>query len=253
MKILLVDDESDLIEMLQWQLEEHGIEVQSATSGPEALRILRQYCYPIVVSDIRMPGMDGIELVKRAREICADVQCIFITGHGGRQIAVEAAKIGGFSYLQKPLSIEELIVAIDKAREKLELIQQIRSLRGNSQKNEEDVMARQTCSVIFEIMNISIRYWELVFGKTRAALAEESGLWSVTLDADTGCYRTRTLDRYMKISTIPKKPNYNNILNTGYFVLKKCDDTYPDLALQLKDKMARLIELQRDLEFLRCR
>jgi two-component system sensor histidine kinase ChiS len=249
-RILLVDDESDLIEMLQWQLAEEGFSVASATSGQEALEILKRERIAIVISDIRMPGMDGIELVRRAKEIIDDVQCIFITGHGGRKIAVEATKLGGFSYLQKPLSIQELVVAIEKAREKLDLLRALRALRQESEEREE-ILVREIRKTIFDIMNIAVRYWELAYGKTRAALAEESGVWSVQLDRDSGCYRTRTLDRYLKIPTIPKNPNYNKVLNTGSFVLRTCNRMYPDLDAQLQKQMARLIDLHRELEIVR--
>lgn len=249
-RVLLVDDESDLIEMLQWQLEEQGFSVASATSGQEALDILARDGIAIVISDIRMPGMDGIELVRRAKEIVEDVQCIFITGHGGRKIAVEATKLGGFSYLQKPLSIQEMVVAIEKAGEKLDLLRALRTMRRESEEREQ-VLIQEIRNTIFDIMNISVRYWELAYGKTRAALAEESSLWSVQLDRDSGCYRTRTLDRYLKIPTIPKNPNYNKVLNTGSFVLRTCDRMYPDLDSQLQKQMARLMELHREFEIAR--
>ena len=249
-RVLLVDDESDLIEMLQWQLEQQGFSVVSATSGQEAVEILAGEQIPIVISDIRMPGMDGIELVRRAKEIVEDVQCIFITGHGGRKIAVEATKLGGFSYLQKPLSIQELVVAIEKAAEKLTLLRALRAMKQESE-DREQVLVQEIRKTIFDIMNIAVRYWELAYGKTRAALAEESGLWSVQLDRDSGCYRTRTLDRYLKILSIPKNPNFHKVLNTGSFVLRTCNRMYPDLDSQLQKQMARLMELHRELEIAR--
>jgi YesN/AraC family two-component response regulator len=249
-EILLVDDESGSIESLQRLLQEHAYTVHTATSGEEALSILYNKSIPIVISDIRMPGMDGIELVKKAQKIVPDVQCIFITGYGGRKKAVEATKLGGFSYLQKPLSIDELIVAIWKAQEKLDLLRTIQTMKEKKQ-NKEQLVIQQIRNAIFDIMNISVRYWELSYGKTKVALAEESAIWTAMLDKDVGCYRTRTMDRYLKISTIPKNPNYNNVLNTGSFVLKKCPHGYPDLEKQLKTKMQQLIDLQRELEIIR--
>ena len=249
-EILLVDDESALIDSLQRLLQEHDYIVHTATSGEAALSVLYNKSIPIVISDIRMPGMNGIELVKKAQKIVPDVQCIFITGYGGRKIAVEATKLGGFSYLQKPLSIDELIVAIWKAQEKLDLLRTIKTMQGKKQ-NKEQLVIQQIRNAIFDIMNISVRYWELSYGKTKVALAEESAIWTAVLDKDIGCYRTRTMDRYLKISTIPKNPNYNNVLNTGSFVLKKCPHGYPDLEKQLKTKMQQLIDLQRELEIIK--
>ena len=241
----MVDDELGLIESIQRLLQEHAYTVHIATSGKEALSILADKSIPIVISDIWMLGMDGIELVKKAQEIVPDVQCIFITGYGGRKIAVEATKLGGFSYLHKPFSIDELIVAIGKAQEKLDLLRTIQTMQ-EEKKNKAQLVIQQIRNVIFDIMNISVRYWELSSRKTKVELAEESGIWTAVLDKDVGSYRTRTMDRYLKISTIPKNPNYNNVLNTGSFVLKNCPNGYPDLEKQLKTKMQQLMDLQRE-------
>ena len=248
-EILLVDDELGLIESLQRLLQEHAYIVHTAISGEAALSILNNKSIPIVISDIRMDGMDGIELVKKAQKIVPDVQCIFITGYGDRNIAVEATKLGGFSYLKKPLSIDELIVAIWKAQEKLDLLRTIQTMKEKKQ-NKKQLAIQQMRNIIFDLMNISVRYWELSSRKTKVELAEESGIWAVMLDKDVGCYRTRTMDRYLKISTIPKNPNYNNVLNTGSFVLNKCPHGYPDLEKQLKTKMQELMDLRREPEII---
>jgi len=249
-EILVVDDESGIIESLQKLLQEHAYIVHTATSGEAALSFLSNKSVHIVISDIRMPGMDGIELVRKAQKIVPDVQCIFITGYDGRKIAVEATKLGGFSYLKKPLSIDELIVAIWKAQEKLDLLRTIQKMKEKKQ-DKKQLILKQIPNAIFDIMNISVRYWELSCGKTKVELAEDSRIWTVMLDKDNGCYRTRTMDRYLKISTIPKNPNYNKVLNTGSFVLKKCPHDYPDLEKQLKTKMQQLIDLRREKETIR--
>ncbi len=246
--ILIVDDESDLLEMLQWQLQEFAYKVHTATSGEKAIEILYKKPIPIVISDIRMPGMDGIELVKKAKELRPDVQCIFITGHGGRKTAVEAAKLGAFSYLHKPLGVDELVVAIQKAWEKLELIQIIRGMEKGQHKEKR--VTKEIRIAIYDIMNLSVRYWELTSGKTKVNLADKSGIWTANID-DAGNCRTRTMDRYLKISTIPNNPNYNNVLNTGAFVLKNCPRDYPDFEEQLTTRMQTLVDMQRELEIIK--
>jgi YesN/AraC family two-component response regulator len=234
-KILLVDDEPDLIEMLKWQLEKHVSKVYTALSGEEALDILQQEALDIVISDIRMPGMDGIELVKRVKKLRKNAQCIFITGHGDKETAVAAFELGAFFYLPKPLSIDTLVLVILKAQEKLELI------RGNP---------KEIRISIFDVMNFALRYWELISGKTKVHLAEESRIWAVALD-DHGNYRTRTLDRYLRIATMPKNPNINKVLNTCDFILAKCPSDYPDLEAQLREKKNALDLAQRELEITR--
>jgi CheY-like chemotaxis protein len=248
--ILIVDDESKILKLLQWQLQEPACKVYTAESGEEALAILADQHIPIVIADIRMPGMDGIELVQKAKKLLPDIQCIFITGHAGRKTAVEATKLGGFSYLQKPLSADELAVAIQKAWEKLELIQTIREMEDVNHHKEKRIR-KEIRIAIYDTMNLALRYWELTFeGKTKVHMADESGIWTTTIDSGGTC-RARTLDRYLNIPTIPENPNYNNILNSGAFVLKKCAGAYPDLEEDLKIKLRELANMQRDLEIIR--
>jgi len=119
--------------------------------------------------------MDGIELLQHATEIQPDVQCIFITGHGGVKTAVAAVKRGAFSYLRKPIDMDELELAILKAMEKLELIRTVRQMRKEFDR-EEEVIKEELRVAIFDVMNPSLRYWELASGKTKLDLAEQSGI-----------------------------------------------------------------------------
>ncbi len=134
-----------------------------------------------------------------------------------------------------------------EVKEKLELLRTIEQLHKHS-RDKEELVVKQIRNAIFEIMNISVRYWELSNGKSKSDLAEESTIWTAGFDKEAGCYRTRTLDRYLKISTIPKNPNYNNVLKTGTFVLQRCSQDYPDLKKQLQENMQLLVAKQLELE-----
>lgn len=248
-KLLVVDDEQDITELLKWQLDGLSQTVHTALSGKEALEILHRDELDILIADIRMPGMDGIELLQHATEIQPDVQCIFITGHGGVKTAVAAVKRGAFSYLRKPLDMDELELAILKAMEKLELIRTVRQMRKEFDR-EEEVIKEELRVAIFDVMNLSLRYWELASGKTKLDLAEQSGIWTITKDYFEGG-RTRNLDRYLRISTIPKNPNLNNVLKTGDFVLAKCQGEFPDISNKLMTSMDQLETMHRRLEQLR--
>lgn len=248
-KLLVVDDEKDITELLKWQLDGLSQTVHTALSGEEALEILHRDELDILIADIRMPGMDGIELLHHAIEIQPDVQCIFITGHGGVKTAVAAVKRGAFSYLRKPLDMDELELAILKAMEKLELIRTVRQMRKEFDR-EEEVIKEELRVAIFDVMNLSLRYWELASGKTKLDLAEQSGIWTVTKDYFEGG-RTRNLDRYLRIPTIPKNPNLNNVLKTGDFVLAKCQREFPDISNKLMTSMDQLETMHRRLEQLR--
>ena len=245
-KLLIVDDEKDITELLKWQLDGLFHTVHTALSGKDAIEILYRDELDILIADIRMPGMDGLELLQQAIKIQTDVQCIFITAHGGVKTAVEAAKRGAFSYLRKPLDMDELELAINKAMEKIELIRTIRQMR-NEYDREEDVIKGELRAAIFDVMNLSLRYWELASGKTKLELAEKSGIWTITKDYYEGG-RARNLDRYLRIPTIPKKPNLNNVLKTGDFVLAKCQGEFPDISDKLMTSMDQLEAIIRRLE-----
>jgi hypothetical protein len=93
-------------------------------------------------------------------------------------------------------------------------------------------------------MNLSLRCWKQATRKTKIDLAEESAIWTASIDAD-GTYRTRTMDRYLKIVSLPANPRVNDVLDTGYFVLSRCSGD-PDMKKRLEEKINRLEELVRN-------
>lgn len=119
-KILAVDDEADILFFIQQLLENKSYTVLTALSGQEALEILTNSAIDILVTDIRMPGMDGIELIYQATARTPDLQCIVMTGHGDTEIAISAIKVGANKYMQKPINFEELLIAIENSLEKHE-------------------------------------------------------------------------------------------------------------------------------------
>ena len=117
-RVLIVDDEPDFLESIEWQLTKRRYRVFTAASGEAALHLLRDEPVDVLVVDIRMPGMDGIELMRRASGVDADLQAIVITGHGGVKTAIEAMRSGAINYIQKPVGVDELDLAIRKGIEK---------------------------------------------------------------------------------------------------------------------------------------
>ena len=107
-KILVVDDDPELLETLAEFLEEEGAEVSTAASGFEALRMSEASSFDVIVSDIQMPEMDGLELVRRLSKHHEDKPVILMTGFGGVDTLEEAMKRGAFDYLLKPFSMESL-------------------------------------------------------------------------------------------------------------------------------------------------
>nr|WP_319494785.1 response regulator [uncultured Desulfobacter sp.] len=107
-KILIVDDEKDFVEMFSLRLTRQGEKVSAAYSGQEALELLENTNIDVVILDIRMPGMDGIETLKKIKASHPLVEVILLTGHGSTETAVEGMKEGAFDYLMKPADFEDI-------------------------------------------------------------------------------------------------------------------------------------------------
>ncbi|THB78828.1 MAG: sigma-54-dependent Fis family transcriptional regulator [Desulfobacteraceae bacterium] len=113
--VLIVDDEATIIESLEGILSDDGFEVMHAHNGYEALKQIENRSPDIVLLDIWMPGMDGIETLKEIKEEYPSLPVVMITGHGSIESAVDATKSGAYDFLEKPLSIDKVIVTINNA------------------------------------------------------------------------------------------------------------------------------------------
>jgi two-component system NtrC family response regulator len=138
MKILLADDDSSVRRVLQFKLEKQGYSIETASDGLEAMAALRAQPFDLLLSDIRMPGMDGIELLNEAKAVQPDIKVILITAHATVHQAVEAVKLGAFDYITKPFEDEQLFVAIEKALQFEKLESENRKLRGKLKKVESE-------------------------------------------------------------------------------------------------------------------
>lgn len=113
--ILLVDDEPSILRTLSGLLSDEGFEVKTASNGYEALKFIDSESPDLVLLDIWMPGIDGIETLKEIKKDNPFIQVVIITGHGTIETAIKATKLGAFDFIEKPLSIEKVIVAINNA------------------------------------------------------------------------------------------------------------------------------------------
>jgi len=114
-KILLVDDEKEFVETLSERIRMRDQKSDVALNGEEALKLMDDDLPDVVVLDLKMPGIDGMEVLRRIRKAYPDVQVIMLTGHGSDKDEKEARKLGAFEYLQKPVEIETLMKKIKKA------------------------------------------------------------------------------------------------------------------------------------------
>ncbi|MBF0452590.1 MAG: response regulator [Candidatus Magnetomorum sp.] len=117
-KILLVDDEKDFVEMLSLRLEEKGEQVFTASSGKECLECLNKQPVDVIILDLKMPGMDGIETLQQIKARHPLVEVIMLTGHGTAETAVDGMKLGAFDYLIKPSDFDTLNQKLDAARKR---------------------------------------------------------------------------------------------------------------------------------------
>jgi two-component system, NtrC family, nitrogen regulation response regulator NtrX len=120
-KILVVDDEVGIRESLEGVLNDEGYETASAGSGEDCLKSLRRQKFDLVLLDVWLPGIDGLETLERIRELDAAPEVIMISGHGNIETAVRATKLGAYDFLEKPLSIDKTLIGIKNAIESKKL------------------------------------------------------------------------------------------------------------------------------------
>ena len=128
--VLVVDDDQDVLSMLERLLQKLEYNPFVAYNGEEALRIVDTNKIDVVVSDLVMPEMDGMELLKRIKSRKSDIPFVMITGHPTIETAVEAIKKGAYDYLTKPFQVEEVQIKIDRALEKRGLRRSLRWANG---------------------------------------------------------------------------------------------------------------------------
>jgi len=115
--VLVVDDEDNFRESLRDRLRFRGYAVETASTGEEGLKMLDQRDFDVVVLDLRMPGMDGLECLKQMKATKPMMEVVLLTGHGTVNSGVEGLQLGAFDYLLKPVPLDELLEKIDLAYE----------------------------------------------------------------------------------------------------------------------------------------
>ncbi len=108
-RVLLVDDEEEFVSALSERLMLRGIEVDSALNGEEALARLVEKEFEVVILDVMMPGLGGLEVLRQIKTTHPDTQVILLTGHGSTREGIEGMRLGAFDYLIKPVDIEEML------------------------------------------------------------------------------------------------------------------------------------------------
>ena len=137
--ILIIDDEKAIRKTLSEILSFEGYKIDEAADGEEGLKRFSEKNFDLVLCDIKMPKLDGIEFLEKAREINADIPIIMISGHGNIDTAVEAVKKGAFDYISKPPDLNRLLITLRNATEKQSLVTETKVLKRKVGKVQEMV------------------------------------------------------------------------------------------------------------------
>jgi len=148
MRVLIVDDDPALLQALPQaiRLRMKDVEVESSDSAQEALQQVQKKTYDAIVSDIKMPGMDGITMIEQLQHLCPETPTLLITGHGERDLAIRALRVGAYDFIQKPIDRDYFISSLTRAIQTRQMRQKIddqrRELAQYTQQLEQTVAER---------------------------------------------------------------------------------------------------------------
>jgi two-component system nitrogen regulation response regulator NtrX len=165
--VLIVDDEESIRSSLDGILQDEGYRTSVAASGEDALSLLREELPDLMLLDIWMPGLDGLETLRRARELAPEQVVIMMSGHGTIETAVKATKLGAFDFIEKPLSLEKLLLSIQNALKIGQLVEENRSLKAMIAKEYDMVGSSPEISLLKEQIAIAAPTsgWVLITGE----------------------------------------------------------------------------------------
>ena len=183
-RLLIVEDERILRENLQTMFSEHGYQAEAAPNGEEAIRRLDQERFDLIITDMRMPEADGLEVLRKARQMDENTLVLVMTAYGSVEAAVEAMRFGAYDYIQKPFDLDELEMKVMRAFEHQRESRQLEALK--SQESEEpDIVAespemKQVLAVVQKVARSKATILitgETGTGKEKVAEAIHRGSW----------------------------------------------------------------------------
>lgn len=126
-KVLLVDDEEDFTDTLSKRLEARNLKVKTVNRGEDAVQMVNEHSFDAIILDLAMPGMDGLETLKKIKASHPDAEIIMLTGHASVENSIKAMKIGAEDLLEKPVDITDLLSKIETAHNKRVVVLQKKS------------------------------------------------------------------------------------------------------------------------------
>ena len=151
-KILIIDDEKSIRNTLKEILSYEGHEVSEAADGSEGIKLAEKDKFDIILSDIKMPKMDGIEVLEKLQELTPETPVVMISGHGNIETAVEAIRKGAFDYISKPLDLNRMLVTIRNAMDRSTLVKETKTLKRKIYKTTEMVGQSEPIQKIREMI-----------------------------------------------------------------------------------------------------
>jgi len=152
-KILVVDDEHLIRWSLEQNLKKQGYEVIMAGTGEDALQMAREQQPDLVLLDIQLPGISGIEVLEKIKDFDEDIIVIMLTAHGGLETAVNAMRLGAYDYVSKPFNLDELTIIIKKSLENSDLKQEVVRLRSETKKSAPNIIgSSQQTKYLLEVL-----------------------------------------------------------------------------------------------------
>ena len=255
--ILLVDDEEGIRKVLSIALEDAGYQVLTAENGVDALKIFEKVHPPIVLTDIKMPEMDGIELLRKIKQDSAHTEVIIITGHGDLDLAIKSVKFEATDFVTKPINDDTLAIALRRAEERIGMRTQLNEYTQNlenlvEEKTHKLIEAERLAAVGKTVAGLSHAIKNIAGGLKGGAFVLEKGI-----EVDN---REYLLDGWEMI-----KKNVDKITNLSMDLLNYAKNTrlnfqrcHPNApAQEVADLMARraqqheitlLLDLDADLE-----
>ena len=179
--ILLVDDEEGIRKVLRIVLSDMGYRVLTAQNGVEAMRLFKEEIPPIVLTDIKMPEMDGIELLRRIKKANPDTEVIMITGHGDMNLAIKSVKYEATDFVTKPINDEVLEIALNRAQERIAMRRKLNEYTHNLEQMVQDktrklVEAERLAAVGQTIAGLSHAIKNITGGLKGGAFVLEKGI-----------------------------------------------------------------------------
>jgi two-component system response regulator AtoC len=257
-RILVVDDEESFRHMLSVILEKEGYEVDTAKDGDEALGRMESGLFDEVLCDIRMPRMDGIEFLKKAKEAHPDSTIIMMSAYGTLDTAIEAMKLGAYDYVSKPFKPDEIILTLKKAEEREKLRRENVYLRNEVKKeyNFSNIISKnEKMSAIFDTIGKVARYKSTILIMGESGTGKELVAKAIHFNSD----RSRGSFIAVNCGAIPEnlleselfghlKGSFTDALRTKKGLFEEADggtlflDEIGELPLALQVKLLRVLQ-----------